>query len=61
METWKVSDSEFFWTAFSRIWTKYGEILHISPYSVRMRENTDQKSSEQRHFSRSGRLRLEKF
>ena len=25
--------------AFSRIWTEYGEILHISPHSVRMREN----------------------
>ena len=24
---------------FSRIWTEYGEILCISPYSVRMREN----------------------
>ena len=24
---------------FSRIWTEYGEILRISPYSVRMREN----------------------
>ena len=29
--------------AFSRIQTKYGEIRSISPYSVRMRENTDQK------------------
>ena len=29
--------------AFSRIRTEYGEILRISPYSVRMRENTDQK------------------
>ena len=33
----------FFWSAFSRIWTKYGEIIRISPYSVRMRKNTDQK------------------
>ena len=33
----------FFWSVFSCIWTEYGEILHISPYSVRMRENTDQK------------------
>ena len=24
---------------FSRIWTEYGEIRSISPYSVRMREN----------------------
>ena len=27
-----------FWSVFSRIRTKYGEILRISPYSVRMRE-----------------------
>ena len=33
----------FFWSVFSRIWTEYGEILRISPYSVRMRENTVQK------------------
>ena len=33
----------FFWSVFSRIRTEYGEILRISPYSVRMWENTDQK------------------
>ena len=33
----------FFWSIFSRIRTEYGEIRSISPYSVRMRENTDQK------------------
>ena len=44
---------EFVWSAFSRIWTKYGEILHISPYSVRTQKNTDQKNSEYKHFSRS--------
>ena len=33
----------FFWSVFSRIRTEYEEILRISPYSVRMRENTDQK------------------
>ena len=33
----------FFWSVFSCIWTEYGEILRISPYSVRMPENTDQK------------------
>ena len=43
--------SEFFWSVFSRIRTEYGEILRISPYSVRMRENTDQKNSENGHFS----------
>ena len=33
----------FFWSVFSRIRTEYGEIQSISPYSVQMRENTDQK------------------
>ena len=37
--------SELFWSAYSRIRTEYGEILRISPYSVRMRTritpNTD--------------------
>ena len=33
----------FFWSVFSCIRTEYGEILLISPYSVRMRKNTDQK------------------
>ena len=28
-------------------------ILRISPYSVRIRENTDQKNSEYKHFSHS--------
>ena len=32
-----------FWFVFSRIRTEYGEIRSISSYSVRMRENTDQK------------------
>ena len=32
----------FFGSVFSHIRTEYGEILCISPYSVRMRENTDQ-------------------
>ena len=29
---------ELFWSAYSRIWTEYGEIFFISPYSVRMRK-----------------------
>ena len=33
----------FFWSVFSHIRTKYGETRSISTYSVRMRENTDQK------------------
>ena len=45
--------SEFFWSVFSRIWTEYGEIRSISPYSVRVRENADQKSSKNGHFLRS--------
>ena len=44
--------SELFWSVFSRIWT--GEILRISPYSVRMREIADQNNSEYGHFLRSG-------
>ena len=42
----------FFWSVFSRIRTEYGEIRSISPYSVQMRENTDQKNSVFGHFSR---------
>ena len=45
--------SDFFWSVFFRIQTEYGELQSISPYSVRMRENTDQKNSEYGHFSRS--------
>ena len=30
---------ELFWSVFSRIRTKYGDILRISPYSIQMREN----------------------
>ena len=45
--------SEFFWSVFSRIRSDYGEILCIAPYSVRMRENTDQNNSEYWNFSRS--------
>ena len=38
--------SELFWCIFSCIWTEYGEIRSISPYSVHMWEDTDQKISE---------------
>ena len=44
--------SELFWSTFSRIRTEYGEILLISPNSVRMRENADQNNSEYGHFLR---------
>ena len=43
--------SEFFWSVFSRIWTEYSETRSISPYSVRMKENKDQKNSKYGHFS----------
>ena len=33
----------FFWSVFFLIRSEYEEIIRISPYSVRMRENTDQK------------------
>ena len=45
--------SELFWSVFSLILTEYREIPRISPYSVRMRENTDQNNSEYGHFLRS--------
>ena len=49
--------SEFFRSVFFRIRTEYGEIRSISPHSVRMRENTNQKNSEYEHFLRSRLLR----
>ena len=42
-----------FRSVFSRIWTEYREIRIISPYSVRIWENTDQKNSGYGHFLRS--------
>ena len=44
---------EILGSVFSRIWTEYEEILRISSYSVRMRENTDQENSEYGNFPRS--------
>ena len=40
----------FFWSVFSRIWTGNGDLLGNSPYSVRIRENLDQKISVFGHF-----------
>ena len=54
-----VCKSLYFWSVFSLIWTEYGETGSISPYSVQMRENTDQKNSEYGHVSRSELLPLE--
>ena len=48
--------SELFWSAFSRIWTEYGEILRIFLYSVQMQENVDQNNSEYGLFSCSDAL-----
>ena len=42
--------SELFWSAFFSIWTEYGEILSIFPYSVRLRENGYQNNSKFRYF-----------
>ena len=42
--------SELFWSVFFSIRTKYREIRIISPYSVRMQENTDHNNSEYGHF-----------
>ena len=43
----------FFLSVFSRIRTEYGEILRISPYSVRMRENVEQNNAKYGHLQRS--------
>ena len=48
---------ESFWSAISCIQTEHRDLLCKSPYSVRMRENTDQKNSEYRHIFRSGYLK----
>ena len=39
----KCPKMEFFWSVFSCIRTEYGEIRSISPYSVQMWENRNQK------------------
>ena len=49
----KCPHSELSWSAFSRIWTKYGEILRFSLYSVWTRENANQNNSEYGHFFRT--------
>ena len=53
--------SELFWPTFFRIRTEYGEILLISPYSVRMRENADQNNSENGQFLCSASVSLSSF
>ena len=44
---------ELYWSVFSSIRTEYGEILLVSPYSVRLGENADQENSEYGRFARS--------
>ena len=41
--------TQFFWSVFSHIRTEYGEILPISPYSVRMREKIRTRKSTSTH------------
>ena len=53
---WKVHKYTFFSGPYFRIWTEYEDLLLKSPYSVRIRENTDQKNSVFAHFSHSIRL-----
>ena len=57
----KYPSFEFFWTSFSRISTEYGDLLCRSPYSVRIRKNTDQKKSEYEHFSRRETFEFDPF
>ena len=49
----KCLHSELFCFVFSCIWTEYGELRNLSPYSAQMRENADQNNSEYGYFSRS--------
>ena len=55
----KYSNTEFFWSVFSRISTYFPvfDLLGKSPYSVKIRENADQKKSVFGHFWRSVTLR----
>ena len=46
----KCLHSAFFWPAFSCIWTEHGDLWNKSPYSVRIREDTDQKSQSKDTF-----------
>ena len=53
---WKVSIFGDILVRIFYIRTEYGEILRISPYSLRMLENADQKNSEYWQFLRSDML-----
>ena len=51
--SWKVSIFGVILVRIFHIRTEYKEILRISQYSVRMRENADQNNPEYGHFLRS--------
>ena len=48
---WKEHKYTFFSGPYFRIWTEYEDLLLKSLYSVRIRENTDQKNSVFAHFT----------
>ena len=50
----KYSNTQFFWSVFSSIRTKYGDLRRTCPYLVQILENTDHKNSVFGHFSDSG-------
>ena len=41
---------EFYWPVFPSIWTEYRDLQSKHPYSVRMQENTDQKTQNSDTF-----------
>ena len=53
--------SELFWSVFSRIRIECGNILRISPYSVRIREKTNQNNSTQGDILRSHEYAFHKW
>ena len=57
----KCSYSEFFWSVFSDNRTEYSKILRISPYSIRMQENKDQKKCKYGHFLHSSKQQTHVF
>ena len=51
----KCQNTEFFLVHISPYWTEYGDLLCKSPYSLRIRKNTEQKNSIFGHFSHNSR------
>ena len=52
----KCPNKEFFWSVFFRTRAEYGDLFRKSPYSARVRENTDQKNYVFGYFSRSPKV-----